>query len=135
MAVLVDANVLLDILTADPVWLPWSFGALQKAAEKGRLLVNPIICAELSPAFEHDWTKLSAWLERGAFVLQPLPFEASVRAAVAHSRYRRAGGAKVSPLPDFYIGAHAETEMHQLLTRDSARYATYFPQVQLISPS
>ena len=132
--VLVDANVLLDILTADPRWLSWSSAELRKAKARGAVAVNPIICAEVAPAFEFDWVKLDEWLARAGILKEPLPFEASTIAAAAHREYRLRGGVRETPLPDFYIGAHAEVAGHRLLTRDDSRYATYFPKVTLIAP-
>lgn len=133
-AVLVDANVLLDILTADPTWLPWSSMELQKARKLGPVVINPIICAEIAPAFDCDWQRLDQWLRPSSFLREALPFPASVIAAAAHEKYRKRGGTKDTPLPDFYIGAHAEAAGHRLLTRDAARYRTYFPSVRLITP-
>ena len=132
--ILVDANVLLDVLTADPVWLPWSSAELSKAQALGPLVINPIVCAEVAPAFDCDWSRLDQWLRPSVFLREALPFEASVRAAKAHRAYRKRGGAKTSPMPDFYIGAHAEVCGHALLTRDGNRYRTYFPSVALVAP-
>ena len=98
------------------------------------MAVNPIIYAEVAPAFEFDWVKLDEWLAHAGILLEPLPFAASTIAAAAHREYRRRGGLRETPLPDFYIGAHAEVAGHGLLTRDDARYATYFPKVTLIAP-
>lgn len=133
--VLVDANVLLDILTADPKWLSWSSAELQKARANGPVIVNPIVCAEIAPAFDCDWQRLDRWLRPGSFLREALPFRASVIAAAAHAEYRKRGGTRNTPLPDFYIGAHAEASGHKLLTRDVTRYQTYFPGVSLIAPS
>lgn len=135
MTILADANVLLDILTADPVWLPWSVAALQDARTSGPVIINPIICAEIAPAFDCEWPRLDQWLRAGGFYREGLPFEASVIAAAAHAAYRSRGGKRDTPLPDFYIGAHAEAAGHVLLTRDAARYRTYFPNVTLVVPS
>lgn len=135
MAVLVDANVLLDILTADPQWLVWSSSKLLQARASGPVVVNPIVCAEIAPAFDFDWQRLNHWLQPTSFLREALPFQASVIAAQAHANYRKRGGIKNSPLPDFYIGAHAEASAHQLLTRDASRYQTYFPKVSLITPT
>ncbi len=131
---LVDANVLLDILTADERWLEWSTSELQKARAEGPLVINPIVCAEIAPAFDFDWPQLDRWLQQGSFLREDLPFPASVIAANAHAAYRKRGGNKETPLPDFYIGAHAEVAGHKLLTRDVNRYRTYFPKVELRSP-
>jgi predicted nucleic acid-binding protein len=134
-AVLVDANVLLDILTADPIWCQWSAAALQQARATGPIIINAIVCAEIAPVFSFDWQKLDAWLLPSSFVREDLPFTASVVAASAHQIYRQRGGKKETPLPDFYIGAHAQVAGHTLLTRDATRYRTYFPTVPLIAPA
>jgi len=132
--VLVDANVLLDVLTEDPEWCAWSEGKLLDAVETDDLVINPIIYAELAPAYLGE-----AELERAlrGWTLQrlALPYEAAFLAGRAFVRYRREGGGRRSPLPDFYIGAHAEIHQLKLMTRDAARYRTYFPRVELISPS
>lgn len=133
--VLVDANVLLDILTADPQWLAWSAAELRLANAHGRLFVNPIICAEIAPAFGFDWPRIDAWLRLSGMAKEPLPFEASTQAAEAHLHYRNRGGSRERPLPDFFIGAHAAVAACTLLTRDPSRYRTYFPTVPLICPS
>jgi len=133
--VLVDANVLLDILTADPQWLAWSSAELRRAKAGDRIFVNPIICAELAPAFDFDWPRINAWLAQAGMMKEPLPFEASTVAAAAHRKYRDRGGSREKPLPDFFIGAHAEVAGCALLTRDAARYRTYFPKVPLICPT
>ncbi|WP_035611494.1 type II toxin-antitoxin system VapC family toxin [Haloferula sp. BvORR071] len=132
--ILVDSNVLMDVLTADPVWLTWSSGQLDLARKSGPVIVNPIICAELAPLFNFDWPSLDRWLLPSLFTRQGLPFEASAIAAAAFRKYRSQGGTKSAPLPDFYIGAHAESEGYTLLTRDVPRYRTYFPKVPLIVP-
>jgi predicted nucleic acid-binding protein len=132
--VLVDANVLIDLLTGDPVHMEWSLEQIDIARSSGGARVNPIVCAEIAPIFDFDWGKLSRWLRRPLYVLEPLPFEASVLAARAYKRYRQLAGTRTSPLPDFYIGAHAEAAGYSLLTRDVGRYRTYFPNVQLIVP-
>lgn len=130
---LLDTNVLLDIATADPTWLAWSEREFEAAAAQGPILINPIIYAELAPAFATK-ADLDSWLDPQVFQRLPLPFDAGWLAAQAFLSYRRAGGMKSSPLPDFYIGAHAEVERLTLVTRDAARYRTYFPSVALITP-
>lgn len=130
---LFDTNVLLDIATADPIWLPWSESEIRKAAAQGPILINPIIYAELAPAFASA-ADLDQWIDPAVFRRLPLPYSVGWLAAQAFLKYRQSGGPKTSPLPDFYIGAHAEIEGHTLVTRDAARYRTYFPNVALIAP-
>ena len=130
---LFDTNVLLDIATADPVWLAWSEKQFCTAAAQGPILINPIIYAELAPAFASA-TDLDRWLDPAIFLRLPLPYAAGWSAAQAFLKYRRGGGTRTSPLPDFYIGAHAELEQRTLVTRDATRYRTYFPNIQIIAP-
>lgn len=132
--ILVDANILMDILTGDPTWLGWSMTQLSNARKTSLVVINPIVCAEIAPFFQNDWQKLDRWLKPGSFRREALPFESSVIAARAFQKYRANGGTRTSPLPDFYIGAHAETAGYTLLTRDVPRYRTYFPTVPLIVP-
>jgi len=130
---LIDANVLLDIATADSNWMAWSQQQLRDAVARGAVYINPIIYAELSPAFATR-DVLDRWLDPSVFQRAPLPYEAGWLAAQAFVEYRRGGGTRTSPLPDFYIGAHAEVEHLTLVSRDAARYRTYFPLVALIAP-
>jgi predicted nucleic acid-binding protein len=130
---LFDTNVLLDLATADPTWLPWSREQFTAAAAQGPVFINPIIYAELAPAFNYS-TDLDRWLDTAVFQRLPLPYAAGWLASQAWLKYRKAGGTKTSPLPDFYIGAHAEVENRTLITRDVTRYRTYFPNVALIVP-
>ena len=131
--ILFDTNVLLEIATADATWLAWSEGQFRAALAQGPILINPIIYAELAPAFPTQ-LDLDGWLAPAVFQRLPLPYAAGWLAAEAFVKYRRAGGSKSSPLPDFYIGAHAEVEGLTLATRDATRYRTYFPSVSLITP-
>jgi predicted nucleic acid-binding protein len=130
---LIDANVLLDIATADVTWMAWSQGELAAAAGRGAVFINPIIYAELAPAFASAGD-LDRWLDPAVFRRAALPYEAGWLAAQAFIKYRRGGGVRNAPLPDFYIGAHAEVEKLTLVTRDAARYRTYFPSITLIAP-
>lgn len=130
---LVDSNVLLDVATEDPRWFAWSSEALTQVAERSVLVVNPIIYAEVSVSYERI-EDLEEALPASAFRRDPLPYEAGFLAGKAFLRYRRRGGGRSAPLPDFYIGAHAAVAGYQLLTRDAARYRTYFPTVDLIVP-
>jgi predicted nucleic acid-binding protein len=131
--ILVDSNVLLDVLTDDPQWYDGSAAQLDACAEDAELCINPIIYAEISVGFERI-EELDQALPTDAFTRLELPWEAGFRAGKAFLRYRRASGARSSPLPDFYIGAHAAIESLPLLTRDAARYRTYFPRLELICP-
>jgi len=130
--VLVDSNVLLDVVTEDARWFGWSSDALSRCAEEATLVVNPIIFAEVSVGFDRIEDLdglLSEIVERA-----PLPWEAAFLAGKAFVRYRERGGRRGSTLPDFYIGAHAAVSGMALLTRDAARYRTYFPNVRVIAP-
>lgn len=130
---LVDANVLLDVLTQDAVWLAWSLDALAAAAEDGPLLINPIIYGEVSTRFTRI-EDLDEALPAQDFRRMALPWEAAFLAAKAFREYRRRSGVKSTTLPDFFIGAHAAVEDLTLLTRDARRVRSYFPTVKLIAP-
>lgn len=132
-AVLVDSNVLLDVLTNDPHWVGWSATALADAADTSRLVINTIIYTEVSIRFSRI-EDLDAALPKTTFVREPIPDVAAFLAGKAFLAYRRRRGVRRSPLPDFFIGAHAAVAGYRLLTRDTARYRTYFPTVKLIVP-
>jgi predicted nucleic acid-binding protein len=132
--VLVDSNVLLDVISSDPVWSAWSAGALAEAAEYATLVINPIVYAEVSITYS-TIEALDAALPPALYQREPLPWEAGFLAGKCFLRYRRLGGARRSPLPDFYIGAHAAIRRLALLTRDAARYGTYFPTVPVLAPA
>jgi predicted nucleic acid-binding protein len=134
VSTLVDSNVLIDILSEDVRWFEWSAQALAHAAEQGALGINPIIYAEVTVGFSSA-TQVDAALPEDRFERWALPFAAGYAAGRAFVEYRRKGGARQAPLPDFYIGAHALAEGHTLLTRDPARYRTYFPKLKLICPA
>jgi predicted nucleic acid-binding protein len=131
--ILVDSNVIIDVLTEDPMWREWSEAALSEAADREEIAINPIIYAEIASGFE-TMADLDRHLGAGVFRRLALPYEAGFVAGRAFVEYRRRGGARTSPLPDFYIGAHAAIEGLKLLTRDARRYTGYFPSVPLISP-
>ncbi len=130
---LVDTNVLLDVLTEDETWLAWSSEALAAAAEAGPLYINAIIYAEVSVRFSKV-EDLEDALPPQDFRRAELPWAAAFLAGRAFLSYRRQGGTRSSTLPDFFIGAHAAVDELALLTRDAARYRTYFPTVQLVAP-
>jgi len=132
--VLVDSNVLLDIATNDPNWSDWSGKALAESAEHTTLIINPIIYAEVSIGYS-TIEALEAALPATLYRREPLPWEAGFLAGKCFLLYRRRGGARTSPLPDFYIGAHAAIGHLALLTRDSARYRSYFPRTEILAPA
>ena len=131
--VLVDANVLLDVLTDDPRWYGWSAEQLDACAERSQLCINPIIYAEVSVGFERI-EALDKALPPESFTRVALPWEAGFLAGKTYLQYRRAKGHRGSPLPDFYIGAHASLAQMTLLTRDARRYRSYYPRLALIAP-
>ena len=133
-AVLVDSNVLLDILTDDPAWADWSASQLASAGNTSRLVINPIVYSEISIRFSRI-EDLEDALPRDIIEKEALPFEAAFLAGKIFLDYRKSGGSKTSPLPDFLIGAHAAVLGYQVLTRDPRRFRTYFPTVQLIEPT
>lgn len=132
--VLVDSNVLLDVLTEDPEWFTWSADALERQADESVLVVDPIIYAEVSIRFE-GIEELEDALPPALFRRDALPWEAVFLAGKCFLSYRRRGGGRRSPLPDFYIGAHAAVAGMTLLTRDATRYRTYFPSLQIVAPA
>jgi predicted nucleic acid-binding protein len=132
-ATLVDSNVLIDVFAGSSRWTEWSARELTQAGDDGPVFVNQIVYAEISVGFatveECEWAVEAQGIER-----IPLPWPSAFLAGRAFTDYRRRGGAKPSPLPDFFIGAHAAVEGLRLLTRDPARYRTYFPTIDLITP-
>ena len=132
--VLVDSNVLIDVATEDPTWSEWSMAALESVAQRSYLVLNPLVYAEVSVAFSRI-EDLEAALPHDLYRREQLPWEAGFLAGKAFLRYRKRGGARSSALRDFYIGAHAAVRQYALLTRDAARYRTYFPTVELIAPT
>ena len=131
--ILVDSNVILDVLTEDPQWFEWSAQMLADYADRGDLVINPIIYAEISIGFNQP-QEVEAALPEDFFRRDALPYAAAFLAGQSFLAYRRRGGERRSPLPDFYIGAHAAVAEIPLLTRDVNRYRTYFPSVPLITP-
>lgn len=132
-ATLVDSDVLIDLIGPESPWTDWSSKALSVALEDGAAFVNQIVYAEISVGFaaveDCEWALEVRGIER-----IPLPWPAGFLAGRAFTDYRRRGGRKLSPLPDFFIGAHAAVEGLRLLTRDANRYRTYFPTVELLTP-
>ena len=131
--VLVDSNIILDSVTEDPNWFEWSSTQLTDRANQGDLVINPIIYAEVSIGFAQP-DELDAALPPDFFLREPLPWTAAFLAGKAFQQYRQRQGERRSPLPDFYIAAHAVILGIPLLARDGSRYQTYFPDLQLITP-
>lgn len=132
-AVLVDTSVLLDIFTQDADWFDWSSIALQNAIDDSVAVINPIIYAEASIHFS-TIEELDSKLPADQFRRDDLPWPAAFLAGKAYRIHRRGTGVKRSPMPDFYIGAHAAVAGFRLLTRDPSLYRSYFPTVKLLSP-
>ena len=132
--ILVDSNVLLDVFTRDHHWYSWSLKALSDASSTNRLVINPIIYSEVSIGF-NSVQKLDLVLNEIGLLNEPLSTEVSFLAGKAFLRYRQKGGNKTSPLPDFFIGAHAAHANYKLLTRDRHRFLNYFPKLQIIRPN
>lgn len=130
---LVDSCILIDVLADDPQWADWSIKQLDLCGQQAALIINPLILAEVSPRFERA-ADLEAALAALPLVREALPWNAAFLAGQAFRVYRQAAGVKTSPMPDFYIGAHALVNGLQLLTRDAARYRTYFPRLQMVTP-
>ena len=130
---LVDSNVLLDVIAEHEEWFEWSYRALQRARQEGGVAMNPIVYAEISVGYSAQAECDEAFPESSIARLE-LPWAAAFAAGKAYLEYRRGGGTRLSPLPDFYIGAHAAVSGLRLLTRDATRYRTYFPEVQLVAP-
>jgi len=132
-AVLVDSNVILDAIVGDPPWSTWSSGQLTELGASSRLVINAVIYAEVSVGFpmveDVEEALAEAFFERA-----PIPIEAGFLAGKAYLTCRRRGGLRRSPLPDFFIGAHAAVAGYRLLTRDASRYRTHFPTLALIAP-
>ncbi|MGL5849250.1 MAG: type II toxin-antitoxin system VapC family toxin [Phycicoccus sp.] len=129
---LVDSNVLLDVLTDDPRWGDWSAHRLADAVDAGPVVVNPLVYAELSVGFDRIEDlddALPDWLVR-----EDLPWEAAFLAGRCFLEYRRAGGARRSPLPDFYVAAHAAVTGRTLLTRDRPRHLRVLPALTVVHP-
>ncbi len=130
---LVDSCILIDVLADDPKWADWSIDQLDRWGQRAPLIINPIILAEVSPRFETA-NDLEAALAGLPLAREALPWDAAFLAGQAFKIYRKTLGTKTSPMPDFYIGAHALVSRLQLLTRDAVRYQTYFPKLTVVAP-
>jgi predicted nucleic acid-binding protein len=130
---LVDSNILIDLFDEDSEWREWSDAMMTRAANRGPLVINPIVFAEVSAGF-HSLDDVEAALPESYVRREPLPWEAAFLAGRAFVQYRRLGGTRAAPLPDFYIGAHAAVAGYTLLTRDPLRYRHYFPRLKVVAP-
>ena len=130
--VLIDSNVLLDVILGTPGWFDWSYSALRDASDSERLIINLVVYAEISVGY--DGIELVDAAIPPVIERENIPYEAAFLAAKAYRQYRTRGGLRRSPLPDFFIGAHAAVGGYRILTRDPTPYRTYFPSVRLIAP-
>jgi predicted nucleic acid-binding protein len=130
---LVDSNVLFDYLTEDDEWFEWSGAMLEEAGNTGTVAINQVVYAEVSTRYS-TIEELDDDLSSEFFARLTMPWEAAFLAGKAFGQYKRRGGVRHSPLPDFFIGAHAAVTGMTLLTRDARRYRTYFPKLTIISP-
>jgi predicted nucleic acid-binding protein len=130
---LIDSNVIIDILDADPTWSEWSGERVRQARRAGNAIINPLIYAEVAGAYSAQ-SEADRALSPAVYRREPLPWDAAFNAGRIFRTYRGQGGLKRSPLPDFYIGAHAEMRGYALLTRDPRRYRKYFPTLKIIAP-
>jgi predicted nucleic acid-binding protein len=130
---LLDTNVLIDLLENRPVWGQWSFRQLEAIGFADGVVINQIVYGEASvpyvPKTDYDAVLDVEWLNK-----EDLPWEAAFLAAKVHAGYRKKGGQKTMALPDFFVGAHAGIKRYRVITRDAARYRTYFPEVEVIAP-
>ena len=131
MAILVDTNVISDVAHGQDEWATWSIEMMTNYT--GEMRINPIIYAELCCRAE-SVAELDAILLGLGIQYLELSKDSLYQVSQAFLNYRKRGGTKASPLPDFFIGAHAATLGLPILTRDVARYRTYFPMVELICP-
>lgn len=132
--VLVDSNVLLDIMGEDERWSTWSASRLAEVIDTSRAIINPVIYAEVSVRFSRI-EEVEDALSRSVLQRESIPYEAAFLAGKIFARYRQRGGRKLSPLPDFFIGAHAAVAGYRLLTRDPRRYRSVFRDLDLIAPA
>lgn len=130
---LIDSNILIDLFDEDSEWRDWSAAMLYAARKRGDVVINPLIFAEVSAGYD-SLEEVDGLLAAPFFRREPLPWDAAFLAGRAFWRYRQRGGTRTSPLPDFYIGAHAAVAGHTLLTRDPRRYRHYFPKLRIVAP-
>ena len=130
---LVDSNVLIDVFERDGRWFDWSRRQLHDARLEGALVVNVVIASEVARGFKTA-SAFEQALTQPMFFREDIPWPAAFVSSAAYLQYKRRGGVKDRALPDFLIGSHAAVSGHRLLTRDAARYRTYFPEISIIAP-
>lgn len=130
---LIDSNVWIDLFDEESEWRPWSDAMVSDAVRRGKLIINPLIYAEVAAGYELN-EEVDALFSETYVTREPLPWDAAFLAGRAFWLYRQRGGARTSPPPDFYIGAHAAVAGHTLLTRDARRYRHYFPKLRVVAP-
>lgn len=131
--ILIDTNVLLDVVTRNPAWMEWSKRQLDAASLRDQVAINPVVYAELSAGFT-TIEQVEAVLDTAGITVVQLTRPALFMAGRVFQQYRRRGGIRTGVLPDFFIGAQASVLGAPLITRDAARYRSYFPTIELISP-
>ena len=130
---LIDTNVFLDVVEERAEWFGWASRKVLEARQSGEIVINPIVYAEASTPY-NDEMAFSRFLDAAGFLREDLPFDCAFAAAKAHLKYRSRGGVRLTPLPDFFIGAHAVFRGYTLLTRDAGRFRTYFPEIDVVAP-
>jgi predicted nucleic acid-binding protein len=130
---LIDSNVWIDLFDEESEWRTWSDAMVTDALRRGPLIINPVIFAEVSAGYD-TYEEIAALFSASYVTREPLPWEAAFLAGRAFWLYRQRGGTRTSPLPDFYIAAHAAVAGHTLLTRDARRYRHYFPRLRIVAP-
>jgi predicted nucleic acid-binding protein len=129
----IDSCVLIDLIENDATWADWSQAQLERAANRGPMIINVAVYAEIANSFANE-SELESFVRATGLQLKPIPRAAVWLAAKAHQQYRRSKGTKTTTLPDFFIGAHALSEGLPLLTRDASRFKTYFPGIGVTAP-
>jgi predicted nucleic acid-binding protein len=111
--------VLLDVITGDEQWADWSAEQIAAALDAGRVVINPVVYAEVSVGYE-TVEELDELLPASDYEREPLPYLAGFAAGKAFVRYRRGGGDKRSPMPDFYVSAKATNRNRGPVSTDRA---------------
>lgn len=130
---LIDSNVLIDVMEGRPIWHDWAVVRLAELAERGPFLLNQIVYGEASIPYDSE-AIFEAGFRLEWAVREDIPWTAAFRAGKAFKQYKLRGGKRASVLPDFLIGAHAAVKGYRILTRDQARFRTYFPEIEVIAP-